>query len=107
MATDSAPFVASWRVLLLALVIFLSLYTHGQTLCPNMMSNIQKAHCVLIVLDCKNSRERPLPATGIPNFLRAKPKAACEPHCFSLYAKTTSSTKPDIRNVSLRRQRRT
>ena len=47
-------------------------------------------------------------------FLRAKPKAACEPHCLSLAATssslslgagTMSSTKPEIRNTSLRRQR--
>ena len=43
-------------------------------------------------------------------FLRAKPKAACEPHCLSLAAMSSSislSIKPEIRNVSLRRQRRT
>ena len=61
----------------------------------------------------RSSLDRPLPATGI--HMR-QAQAACQPRCLSLAATSsslslcanmTSSIKPEIRNVSVRRQRRT
>ena len=91
----------------------MSLYTQGhyvQTWCHNYLT-------------CPLWPSRPWLQDVVPSirclqrvFLHAKPKAACEPHCLSLAATSSSlslcanmmsSIKLEIRNVSLRRQRRT
>ena len=83
-------------------------------ICRDIVINILHAHCGLVGPDCK----KVLPSVCCLQrvFLRATPQAACEPRCLSLaatssslslYANMTSSTKPEMRNVSLGRQSRT
>ena len=80
-------------------------------MCKHDVMNIQHARCGLVGPDCKNSPERPLPATGIlkaayVSASLAQPGGDVE-HPISLCANMMSSTKREINNISLRHQRRT
>jgi len=108
-STDFAPGAASWRVTFTA-----RHFLCAGTLRANMMSWIFNT-------PMRPSRiwvQEVVPSVRCLQrvFIRAKPKAACEPHCLSLAAtssslslceKMTSSMKPEIRNILLRRQSRT
>ena len=90
-------------------------YTRRDMMCKHDVINIQHALCGLVGTDCM---QEVVPSVRCLQrvFLRAKPRLrACEPHCLSLAATSssqlpcanmTSSTKPEIRNVSLRRHRK-
>jgi len=89
--------------------------TRRDMMCKHDVINIQHALCGLVGTDCM---QEVVPSVRCLQraFLRAKPRLrACEPHCLSLAATSssqlpcanmTSSTKPEIRNVSLRRHRK-
>ena len=96
---------------------FLCRYIRRDIMCKHDVINSQHAHCGLVTTLTASCPERPLPATGIPiSYAPSLRLRTCEPRCLSLAATSsslslctdmTSSIKPEIRHVSLRRQRRT
>ena len=79
--------------------------------------NIQHAHCGPVGCDCMwRLQTCASAACNGYSYIRAMPKPACESHCLSqaatssslsLCANMTSPTKPEIRNISLHHRSRT
>ena len=84
--------------------------------CKYDVMNIHHAHCGLVNLDCEKQYRASVACSGYSYapFI-AKPKAACAlrlgwaatSSSIGLCANMTSSIKPEVRNVTLCRQRKT